>query len=127
MAPIAWSPELATGVPALDDLHITTFEKLSEMSSIADADFRNHYGDMVANMEKIFTREEQWMEETEFPGIKTHREHALHHIHPQVTSGNAVLGRKVIEDLLPQWLAFHISTMDMAWAMQITDCEYHAI
>jgi hemerythrin len=73
------------------------------------------------------------MEETEFPGIKTHREQharvlsALHHIHPQVTSGNAVLGRKVIEDLLPQWLAFHISTMDMAWAMQITDCEYHAI
>jgi hypothetical protein len=50
---------------------------------------------------------------------------ALHHIHAQVMSGDVGIGRHVVDELLPQWLLLHISTMDtsVALAMQLARSE----
>jgi hypothetical protein len=49
----------------------------------------------------------------------------LHAIHGRVEEGDIKLGREVAEKLLPQWFAFHISTMDEAFAlaMQVAQSE----
>ncbi|MDF3036874.1 MAG: hypothetical protein K0S28_2148, partial [Paucimonas sp.] len=46
-----------------------------------------------------------------------------HHVHSRVLDGDLATGRETVETLLPQWFAFHISTMDMALAasMQMND------
>ncbi len=71
------------------------------------------------------------MEEVDFPALPAHREQharvlgALHYVHSQIMSGESGLGREVIDRLLPQWYALHISTMDavLAIAIQIAQAE----
>lgn len=67
------------------------------------------------------------MEDSEFPLTRSHREQharvlgALHRLHRQVMDGDLEPGREAIDNLLPQWFAFHISTMDtaLAYTMQM--------
>jgi len=63
--------------------------------------------------------------------LKQHQEQharvlaALHNVHIHVSNGNLGLGHETTTSLLPQWLTFHMSTMDMALsvAMQIAQDE----
>jgi hemerythrin len=112
----------------MDQLHHDLFTALDELSGVTDHEFQEGYGSLVSKLERAFRSEEQWMEESDFPAMRIHQEqHArvlggLHNVHVRVMSGDLEIGRKVVSDLLPQWLAFHISTMDtaLAVAMQMT-------
>jgi hemerythrin len=124
-------PEMSTGVAAMDELHRDFFEALIGLSSTSAKEFEARYGAFVSKAEHVFSTEEQWMEEIDFPIIKSHREQharvlsALHHVHSRVMNGDLMTGREVVEKLLPQWFVFHISTMDVALAaaMQIGDID----
>ena len=65
------------------------------------------------------------MEEIDATLLKIYREQharvlsALDNVHRKVLEGDYDLGRKVCEDLLPQWYAIHVSTLDMALAIVI--------
>lgn len=122
-----WSTEDFTGVPALDRLHQDLFEALDKLSSSPDGEFGNGFNVLVEQAERTFQTEEQWMEDLDFPSLNIHREQharvllALHKVNSRVLSGELEAGREVVNELLPQWLAFHISTMDatLANAMQM--------
>lgn len=107
----------------MDTLHHDLFATLDELSCTNDHAFPQGYGTLVRKVERVFRTEEQWMEDTDFPALRSHQEqHArvlggLHNVHRRVMNGEIDVGREVVEYLLPQWLAFHISTMDAALAV----------
>jgi hemerythrin-like metal-binding protein len=111
------------GLPIMDRLHRDLFAALDELSRVSDHEFLEGYRMLVRNVERAFRQEEEWMENAHFPAMRMHQEqHArvlggLHNVHMRIMSGDLQVGRKVVEDLLPQWLAFHVSTMDTALAV----------
>lgn len=58
------------------------------------------------------------MEQIDLPIFNDHQEQharalgALHHVHRRVMDGEIELGREVVDELLPQWIAFHMASMD---------------
>jgi hemerythrin len=125
----ATSPSLL----ALSELHRDLANALNKLSSIEDQDFCNEYKHFVALAEQVFRREEEWLEQNDLPAFKYHQEQharalgALHHVHRRVMDGEIELGREVADKLLPQWIAFHMSSMDdaLARAMQMDLPESH--
>ena len=121
------SSDISSGVVAMDALHKTFFDALDELSSAMDREFDTCYDRFIRTVERAFATEEKWMEEIDFPVLKSHREqHArvlggLHTIRTRVMDGDLALGREAVEKLLPQWFAFHVFTMDapLATAMQM--------
>lgn len=132
MSKSLWLPEMSLGVPSMDASHLSLMEKLGQLQEASDADFPAYYASLVARVEKDFREEEDLMEDIDYPGIRGHREqHAvlqggLHHAAAAVMAGNVPLGRRTVE-LLPQWFALHISTMDaaLAFALQFRSEEAH--
>lgn len=127
----AWIPDISSGVPTMDRLHHDLFSAIDDLACSEDHEFSAHYADFVSKIERAFREEEQWMEDIDYPILGIHQEQharvlsALHHVHSQMMNGNLPLGRKLVEELLPQWLVFHISTMDtpFAVAMQLAQSE----
>jgi hemerythrin len=120
-----WSPEMSTGLPAMDDLHRAFCENLSSLADLKDEEFRLAYPGFVCAAERLFSQEEEWMEEIEFPILKSHREQharvlsALHHTQSAIAVGELETGRKLVTELLPAWFALHAGTMNMALAMAL--------
>lgn len=127
MPPTSYHPDNSSGVPIMDQLHRDLFESLDRLSISKDSEFANGYKVLVSQVEQVFRKEQQWMEEISFPSLKAHQEQharvlgALHNVHAYVMEGELTLGREVVTNLFPQWFAFHISTMDrsLALAMQM--------
>ncbi|MDB5772341.1 MAG: hypothetical protein V7606_4158 [Burkholderiales bacterium] len=120
-----------SGVPEMDELHRNLTAALDRLAAAADHEFRAGFEAFVSQLELAFRMEEQWMDDIDFPAFRVHQEqHArvlggLHAIHARVSSGDIKLGREAVENLLPQWFAFHIATMDeaLALAMQVAKAE----
>lgn len=115
----------------MDRLHHNLFNALDALSTCNDDSFCAEFTTFVGTVERSFREEEAWMDDLDFSALATHQEQharvlgALHHVHSQVMIGNIDLGRHVAEELLPQWLLFHIWTMDtpFALAMQLARAE----
>jgi hemerythrin len=126
-----WESDISSGVPAMDRLHHKVFTSLDVLSSSDDEHFCEEFTAFVGTVERAFREEEAWMDDVDFSAIATHQEQharvlsALHHVHSVVMDGDIALGRHVADELLPQWLMFHISTMDtpFALAMQLAHSE----
>jgi hemerythrin len=118
MPPIISLSDISSGVTVMDDLHRDFVCKLLSLSTTSDERFRTDYGDFVRKTEETFSQEEKWMEEIEFPVIKSHREQharvlgALHKVHSRVLTGDVSVGRDVVNNLLPQWFLMHTSMTD---------------
>lgn len=127
MVQISWSDEMYTGIAPLDDLHRDLFAAMSEARSMTNEEFVDYYSALVSKVEHAFINEEQWMENIDSDLLKIHREQhagvlgALHHVHRRVLEDDVELGRRVVEDLLPKWYAFHISTMDTVLAIALEE------
>lgn len=109
----------------MDQMHHDLFSALNELSRSDDPGFCMKFTAFVAQIELAFREEESWMEDLDLPAISTHQEQhartlgALHHIHAQVMGGDLNTGRHVVDELLPQWLSFHFSTMDAPFALAL--------
>ena len=120
-----WPCDECAVAPALEQLHYDLFDAIEKLSAARDYEFSDGYCALVQQIEQAFQKEEHWMEEMEFQSLKVHREQharvlgALHHVNCRVMNGELALGREVVRDLLPQWFAFHRSTMDAALARRM--------
>jgi hemerythrin len=119
---MVWTPEMSLGVPSMDRAHRDFVEQVARLAEVSDKDFPHAYADLIRAVERDFYAEEQLMEEVNFPANNSHVEQharvlsALHHANSQVMTGDFAAGRKVAE-LMLQWFAFHLSTMDTALAI----------
>jgi hemerythrin-like metal-binding protein len=120
-----WLSRIADGATYMDALHHDVAKALLRLPAIKDDEFQDGYDVLLRKLERIFRAEERWMEEIRFPELKHHREqhvsilHTLYHGRSQLTDGNTQFGRNIIENLLPEWLHFHASTMDSALAREL--------
>ena len=118
-------PTSDTGVVVMDVLHQQLDQALRMTMAANDASFIRRFRRLVALMEEAFATEEFWMEEVDYPAIKSHREqHArvlggMHHVHCSLMEGDVGNARKVVAVLLPDWLKLHVATMDTALAMYL--------
>lgn len=109
----------------MDALHHDVATALMRLPCTKDTEFHERYDIFLCKLERIFRAEERWMEEIGFPELKHHREqHAsilntLYHGRSQLSDGNTQYGRNIVENLLPEWLHFHASTMDTALAREL--------
>ena len=114
--------DISSGVPAMDRLHHDLFSALDALSRADDRHFGAQFSQFVGAVEMLFREEEAWMDDLDYPEVAMHQEQharvlgALHHVHAQVMDGDLQTGRHVVDELLPQWLLFHISTMDTPFA-----------
>jgi hemerythrin-like metal-binding protein len=119
------TPESSTGVVAMDILHRQLDDALRATLSAKDTDFIRHFRHLAAMLEETFATEELWMEEIDYPAVKSHREqHAralsgIHHVHCSLMAGDVAAARKVVMILLPDWMRLHMATMDAALAMYL--------
>lgn len=126
-----WLPEISSGAPVLDHLHQAFIDALKNASTAPDSEFCAYYLTLTEKSEHIFRQEDQWMDAIDFAGTKAHQEQharvlaALHNTRIVVMQGDLVLGRRVVNMLLPHWFAFHLATMDtaLAFALQIAQTE----
>jgi len=115
----------ATGVLVMDILHRQVEDALHAALTSDDRSFLPRFRGLVAALEDAFATEESWMEEIEYPAIKSHREqHArvlsgMHHVHCSLLAGDVGAARKVVACLLPDWLKLHVATLDTALAMYL--------
>jgi hemerythrin len=104
----------------MDRLHYALTEALEELSTIEDFRFAGAFREFLAKLEQYFRLEEAWLEKTQRPSVLMHLEgharalSALHHVHSRVMAGEISEGRNVVQNVLPQWLAFHMATMEPA-------------
>jgi len=109
--------ELEYGVGETDQLHPAFFAELNRLPSMPDTDFVIHFDRFVSTLESDLRAEEQWMEDINFASVREHRAlHAealgvLHKAQARAMVGDVGLARRVVE-LLPEWLADHVLTMD---------------
>ena len=115
--------DTSSGVSAMDELHQLCGAALDHASSCDDAAFEDGFESLLEQLHHAFATEDDWMEAIDYAAIKSHREQharllsALHHVQAEVLNGNLALGRRVVVDLLPKWLAVHIDTMDAVLAI----------
>ncbi|OGB21618.1 MAG: hypothetical protein A3I66_22615 [Burkholderiales bacterium RIFCSPLOWO2_02_FULL_57_36] len=125
MSQMNWPAEMETGIAILDELHCDLFESMSEATSATDEHFADCYSTLIRKVKYALIKEEQWMEKIDPVLLKMYREQharvlcALHNAHRKVLGKDFDLGRKIVKDLLPQWYAIHVSTLDMALAIAI--------
>jgi hemerythrin-like metal-binding protein len=123
-----WTPAMTLGIPAMDAMHRSFMEHLSDMIEAPAERFCVEFPDLVKRVEEDFHEEERLMDAIDYPSLLAHREqHArvlsgLHHILPQVLAGDVETGRQTI-DLLAQWFGFHMMTMDTALAYALEMAE----
>lgn len=114
-----------TSVSALNELHRDVADTLAGLSISAADDFLAGYQALLSKLERIFSAEELWMEDTGFPALKHEMEQhgrilsALHHVHSKVLGGDLAAGREVVDALLPQWFTLHLTAIDKTLSMSI--------
>lgn len=119
MTPLKWTQEMSCGVQSMDAAHQAMFASFAALAQAPEEEFCAGYQCLLADVERDFQQEEAEMDAIGFAGMQHHVEqHArvlagLHHALPRVQEGDYALGRKVLE-LLPQWFALHVCTMDRA-------------
>jgi hemerythrin len=117
-----------TGVFVMDILHHQVDDALQVALTSDDHAFLPHFRALVAALESAFATEESWMEEIDYPAIRSHREQhgrvlsGMHHVHCSVLAGEVDAARKVVACLLPDWLKLHAATLDTALAMYMQVC-----
>lgn len=120
-----WLSEVSSGTSFMDALHKDCVDTLIQLPSTQDGEFQSGYNRLLKKVERAFRTEEHWMEEIDFCELKHHREqHAsilstLYAGQSRIMSNDVDFGRNLIENLLPEWLLLHATTMDSALASEL--------
>lgn len=121
---VGWSDAMALGLAPMDKSHRKFIEEVAELAQSSDEEFIARFPAFVVLAEHDFNKEEAWMEEIDFPGIRPHLEEhamvlsALHHAAPHVAGGDLGDGREIIK-LMPQWFLHHLATQDRSLALAL--------
>lgn len=120
MEQMAWMPQMAVGVPAMDLAHQAMIEQTARLLAQPDLEFSQGLPLLVARLEADFREEELLMEEIDYPGLPAHREqHArvLATLHG-LTEHDVAQARQAVA-LLPLWFETHLATMDTVLAIAV--------
>ena len=123
-----WTPDMALGVPLMDDAHQALARQISALQQMPEeGDFDAGLSRLTDALEADFRAEEELMEAIAYPAIRSHREqHArvLATLH-SLADGDHAARRRAVELLLP-WFHVHLETADtaLAAALQVADVRF---
>ncbi len=112
----------ALDMPEMDATHREFLALLAETTQAGDADFADRFDTLLVHTRRHFDNESVLMRTCRFPAIAEHEgDHRrilgeLEHLRRGVLQGRLDFARDYIEVGLPDWFAFHLSTMDTCLA-----------
>ena len=121
---LAFTPDLATGNPEIDDHHIQFVEALNAVSGAAESDLVPLLTRLAAHCDEHFGFENRQMEESGFPPIGCHLgEHDMVQQTVREVLRRAEAGEpqfaKNLGPALAQWFDNHARTMDVMLAQHL--------
>jgi len=128
MDSIVFGPDLALGIPVLDQSHRIVFDMLDAMESLPRPAFDAACRELATEFMEPLREENRLMERIGYPAAQAHR--AAHgNLLEKVARALRLLrdneeatAREVIRTL-PDWLEAHINTMDLALAVAVSRLE----
>lgn len=128
MDSIAFGPDLALGIPVLDQSHRIVFDMLEAMESLPRPAFDKACHELAAELIEHLKEENSLMARIGYPAAPAHR--AAHgHLLERVSrvlrllrDGEETTARQVVSSL-PDWIEAHINTMDLALAIAVSRWE----
>ena len=121
---LAFTPDLATGNPEIDDHHIQFVEALNAVSGAAESDLVPLLTRLAAHCDEHFGFENRQMEESGFPPIGCHLgEHEMvqqtvREVLRRVEAGEPQFAKN-LGPALAQWFENHARTMDVMLAQHL--------
>ena len=121
---LAFTPDLATGNPEIDDHHIQFVEALNAVSGASESDLVPLLTRLAAHCDEHFGFENRQMEESGFPPIGCHLgEHDMVQQTVREVLRRAEAGEpqfaKNLGPALAQWFDNHARTMDVMLAQHL--------
>lgn len=120
METMAWSADMALGIPLFDEAHEAMAEQVVRLLDGPDEQLEAGMARLTEALEDDFRLEESLMEAINYPAIRAHREQharvlaALHRLPP----GDAAAARHAAGLILP-WFEMHLATADTALAIAL--------
>lgn len=120
-----FGPDLALGIPALDQGHKVIFDLLIGLESLPRPQFDDACRELVAELSEDIQNEEELMASIAYPNAEVHcAAHArllecLDHAMVLLARGDEASARRAIH-FLPEWIEAHINTMDLALAVALS-------
>jgi hemerythrin-like metal-binding protein len=128
MDSIVFGPDLALGVPVLDQSHRIVFDMLAAMETLPRPAFDSACEQLAAEIIEHLREENSLMERIGYPAAQAHR-FAHGNLLEKVARTLRLLkdndestAREIIRTL-PDWLEAHINTMDLALAVAVSRLE----
>ncbi len=123
-----FGPDLALGIPILDQSHRLVFDMLDKMDGLPRPAFDQACRELAAEFMEHLREENSLMERIGYPAAAVHR--AAHGellasvgaIQRQLGAGNEAAARQAVREL-GDWLEAHINTMDLALAIAASKLE----
>ncbi len=128
MDSIVFGPDLALGIPELDQSHRIVFDMLDAMENMPRPAFDQACRELATEFIEHLREENSLMERIGYPAAPGHR--AAHgHLLERISRVLRLLrdddeaGARKIVSTLPDWLEAHINTMDLALAIAASRFE----
>ncbi|WP_028102747.1 bacteriohemerythrin [Pseudoduganella violaceinigra] len=125
MDSIVFGPDLALGIPVLDQSHRVIFDLLESMAAMPRPAFDQACRTLAVEIMEDLREENNLMERIGYPAAEAHRcAHgkllaSVAHILPLLRDGKEAAARQIVRSL-PDWIEAHINTMDLALAVAVS-------
>jgi len=122
MDSIVFGPDLALGIPELDQSHRILFDLLESMASLPRPAFDQACRQLAVEFMQDLREENRLMERIAYPAAAAHRAahgkilESIASLLRLLKQGDEAAARKIVHSL-PDWIEAHINTMDLALAI----------
>jgi len=122
---IVFGPDLALGIPVMDQSHRIIFNLLDAMQDLPRPAFDGALRQLAIELTEDLAEENRLMQAINYEATLVH--HAAHESlletierAQRLLANDDKLGTREIIDSLANWIEAHINTMDLALAVEIT-------
>jgi hemerythrin-like metal-binding protein len=128
MDSIVFGPDLALGIPVLDQSHRIVFDMLEAMEELPRPAFDAACRELTTEFIEHLREENSLMERIGYPAAQAHRIAHGHLLEKAarvlrlLKDDKEARAREIIRSL-PDWLEAHINTMDLALAVAVSRLE----
>jgi len=122
---IAFGPDLALGIPVMDQSHRIIFDLLEAMQHLPRPAFDDACRQLATELAEDLSEENRLMRAINYEAILVHQAahesllKAIHQVQCLLDKGDEIGSREIV-DSLPNWVEAHINTMDLALAVEVT-------
>ena len=129
MSRLIWSDALSLDMPVMDEGRRQLVELLGLAHEANDVSVLGRWRDLIAHTQRVFERENRWMDATGSPSCHIHS--TQHKVVLQVMNEGLTAGEtgelgpiRLMADELGQWFANHSQSMDAALALHLRRVGY---